>query len=100
MAKYFLQYGWEPIVLTAKLPGKPPAGIRLIETNYHDILDNFKSKLGLSPEKGIHEHLGITVAKNFNYSTWTSKIIKFITEEIAFPDTNKGWFTFAIKCCI
>lgn len=97
LAKYFLQYGWEPIILTAKLPGKPPAGIRIIETNYHDILANFKSKLGLSPEKGLHEQLNISVTKNFDYPTWRSKIIKFLKEAIAFPDTNKGWFTFAIN---
>lgn len=97
LAKYFQRYGWKPIVLTAKSQGIRPDGIRIIETGYNDILSNLKSKVGLNPQEGIHEHLGITVEKNFNYSNWKSKIIKFVKEAIAFPDVNKGWFTFAVN---
>ena len=42
LAKYFTKYGWEPIVMTVKRPGKPPEGIRIIETDYKDILKETK----------------------------------------------------------
>ena len=66
LAKYFPEYGWEPTVLTIKRPGKLPEGIRLIETDYKDILNEKKIKVGFNPNETVHERLGIKVSKNFN----------------------------------
>ena len=97
LAKYFPKYGWETIVLTVKHPGKPPEGIRVIETNYKDIIGTMKSKLGFSAKQGMHDQLGITVNKDYDYPTLKSKIIKLSKEIITFPDPNKGWYKFAMK---
>jgi len=98
LAKYFPEFGWEPIVLTAKLQGNPPQNVRIIETEYKDIIKEMKSKLGFNKEIGIHEQMGIPVkSKNFNHPTLRSKIIKLFKEIIAFPDENKGWYEFAVK---
>jgi glycosyltransferase involved in cell wall biosynthesis len=97
LAKYFPDYGWQPIVLTPKLPGKPPEGIRIIETDYRNIKSEMKTKLGFQPEQGLHEQLNMTVTKNFNYSAWKSKIIKLLKEVIAFPDQHRYWAKFALK---
>lgn len=32
LAKYLPKFGWEPLILTAKLPGPAAAGTRIIET--------------------------------------------------------------------
>ncbi len=97
LGKYFPKYGWEPIVLTAKLHEKPPDGIRVIETDYKDITNIMKSRIGLNPQKGVHQQLGITVSKDFNYPTWKSKIIRLLRELINYPDDRKGWYKFAVK---
>ena len=97
LAKYFPQFGWEAIVLTPKLSGKPPEGIKIIETDYKDIVSGIKSKVGFSPEKGVHEQLGIAVSRDFNYPTWKSKIIKFAKEIVGYPDNKKGWIKFAVE---
>ena len=97
LAKYFPKYGWMPIVLTIKHPGKPPEGIRIIETEYTDIFDKIKLRTGFKPDKPIHEQLGIKITKNYKYSTLKSKTIKFAREIISFPDEKKGWYQFAIK---
>ena len=55
LVKYLPKYGWEPIVLTAKLPGKPPEGINIIETDYKDVTRIIMSKFGFNPEKGLHD---------------------------------------------
>ena len=72
LGKYFPKYGWEPIILTARLPGEKPEGVRVIETDYKDIINIIKSRIGLNPQKGVHQQLGITVFKDFNYPTWKS----------------------------
>jgi len=97
LAKYFPDFGWEPIVLTAKLLGEPPEGIKIIETNYKDIDSAIKSRFGFNPEKGLHEQLGIRITKDFNYQTWKSKFIKLIKEIIYFPDAQRGWYKYALK---
>lgn len=97
LAKYLPEFGWEPIVLTVKRPGKTPKGIRIIETDYKDFLNEIKLKIGFKQEQGIHEQLGIAVSTNFNYPTWKSKIIKLLREIIAYPDAERGWYKFAIE---
>ena len=98
LAKYLPKFGWNPIVLTVKHPGKPPEGIKKIETDYKDIVAVIRSKIRFNSEKMIHEQFaGITVSKNFDYQTWRSKIIKLVKEIIVFPDDERGWYRYAIK---
>jgi hypothetical protein len=96
LAKYLPRFGWEPIVLTIKLPGKPPDGIRVIETDYKDVLSEWKSRLRFNAQKGLHEQVNIKETKNFDYSTWKSKAIKFVKEIIAFPDEFIGWYRYGL----
>jgi len=97
LAKYFPQYGWSPVVLTVKHPGKPPEHIRIIATDYKDILNKIKVKTGFNPDRSVHEQFGIRITKNFNYSTWKSKAIKLLKQIILFPDEQKGWYNFALN---
>jgi len=94
LAKYFLHYGWEPIILTPKLPGAPPPNIKVFETEYKDIIGCLKSKVGLDPALGTHEQLGLGDACD---QTWKSQIIQRASEILAFPDMQRGWYGHAIK---
>ena len=97
LARYLPAFGWEPVVLTAKLPEKAHSGVRVIETEYNDILSAMKLKIGLNPDSGLHEQLGIKESKNYDYPTWKSKGIKLLKETIAFPDEKRGWYKYLIK---
>jgi glycosyltransferase involved in cell wall biosynthesis len=83
--------------LTAKLPGGPQDDIRIIETNYKDVLSSIKSSFGFDEKKGIQEQLNIHISKDYIYPTLKSKIIKASGELIAYPDAHQGWCKSAIK---
>ncbi len=97
LAKYLPSFGWEPVILTAKLPGEKPEGFRVIETDYKDVVNTIKSRIVSNPKKTLHEQLGISVTKNFNHTTWKSRLIKIVRETIAYPDDKRGWFKYAVK---
>ncbi len=97
VAKYFPKYGWEPIVLTIKHTGKLPEEIRIIETDYKNIIDEIKLKIGFNLDDLVHEQLGLKVTKNYKPSTLKGKTIKLLKDIILFPDEQKGWYKFAIK---
>ena len=46
LAKHLPQFGWEPLILTANLPGPAPEGIQVIQTDYVSILSKFKGLCG------------------------------------------------------
>ena len=97
LAKYFPEFGWEPIVLTAQLPGKPQNGLRIIETDYKDVLASAKSLFGFDRNRSLQEQINIHVSKNYTHDTLRSKIIKFAKEIIAYPDYQRGWYKYAIQ---
>ncbi|MDA8156625.1 MAG: glycosyltransferase [Actinomycetota bacterium] len=96
IAKYLKYYGWEPIVLTVKHPGNSPAGIKIIPTEYSDRLAKIKKIFGFKAGDGMHQQLGIPVAKDFGYPTLKSKAIKAFREIVAFPDNEIGWLRHAM----
>ncbi|MFP3867799.1 MAG: glycosyltransferase [Desulfobacteraceae bacterium] len=97
LAKYFPSFGWQPTVLTAKLPGNPPEGITIVETEYKDVLGLFKSRFGFNNQKGLHEQLGIAEPSSFASPTWKSKFIKNARKIIAFPERQIGWYKYALE---
>lgn len=52
LAKHLPRYGWEPIVLTPRLPDGPRPAVQIIETHYQDVLGQWKSRFGLDPSWG------------------------------------------------
>jgi glycosyltransferase involved in cell wall biosynthesis len=96
LAKYLPEFGWEPIILTAPLDEKPDPRFRIVETDYHDALGFLARLLKLNPEddvrKQIKRRLGITSKKSF-----MDFVLTCAGEIINYPDSDKGWKTFAIK---
>ena len=48
LVKYLPKFGWDPIVLAPQLPAGARPPVRLIETDYRDVLTELKAKLGMS----------------------------------------------------
>ena len=102
LAKYLPRYGWEPVVLTPRLPDGPrPAGQiprgQIIETGYQDILGQWKSRFGFDPKRGIHQQLSLPRAKTPNSSLPHTALMKWLRPLLFFPDLTKGWMPFATE---
>jgi hypothetical protein len=63
LAKHLPRYGWEPIVLTPRLPDGPRPAVQIIETDYQDVLGQWKSRFGLDPNRGVHQQFSLPLAK-------------------------------------
>ncbi|HUS50975.1 MAG TPA: glycosyltransferase [Candidatus Paceibacterota bacterium] len=101
LANYLIEFGWQPIVLTAPLRGKPDFGakVKIIETPYRDMFYHLKKLLrwfGISSDRSVSEQLkekiGVTSKKSFIDFLLNSYMAIF-----AYPDTEKYWKSFAIK---
>ena len=94
LAKYLPQYGWNPIILTAILPGDPDPQFTVIQTPYNDVVAQWKKRLGLNPNQ--------TLTEQFNVSTKSERLsiverIALISSEIiAYPDSKRGWYDHAV----
>ena len=102
LAKYLPLYEWEPVVLPPSLPDGPrPAGQiargQIVETDYQDVLGQWKSRFGFDPERGIHQQLHLPRAKTPNRSLPHSAFMKWLRPLLFFPDLTKGWMRFAAQ---
>jgi glycosyltransferase involved in cell wall biosynthesis len=99
LAKYLPEFGWEPIILTPKLPESPNTKFRIIQTPYRDVIGSLTKAIGFKTEEGvksqIKKKLGMCTPKNKRL--FVDSILLFIQEIIAYPDLEKGWYQYAIK---
>jgi glycosyltransferase involved in cell wall biosynthesis len=92
LAKYLPEFGWEPTILTAKLPSTPDPRYHVIETKDSDILVEWKRWLGFSPDKTFRDQLGQTVEKD----TYMDYLLNAAKEILAYPDYNKKWYQYTL----
>ncbi|MEM2751077.1 MAG: hypothetical protein QXH53_05360 [Nitrososphaerales archaeon] len=106
LAKYFLKYDWQPIVVTPPL--KNVTGlhliddeflkkIRVIQVPYSDTINNLKQILGFNTQEGVRRQ----IEERFGtYSTKTlllKSFIRFYKEIFYYPDQHRAWKSRAIK---
>lgn len=91
ISKYLPQYGYEPIVIVPKTsnPTVNLSGVRVIETDYEDMLSKFLPK-------GDSEPAGEAVSEP---NKVLSKAISLAGEVFAYPDGMKYWKKPAIEEC-
>jgi glycosyltransferase involved in cell wall biosynthesis len=97
LAKYLPNFGWEPLIMTVRLPGPVPKGVEVVETDYVDILGNFKGWLGFKQHLTLKKQLGIPVGKHGATRPLLSRVISRMRSVIAFPDKEVGWVKFAVQ---
>jgi glycosyltransferase involved in cell wall biosynthesis len=95
LAKYLSEFDWEAMILTTILPSNPDAEFRVIQTPYYDVIASWKKRFGLKPEEGVKKKYGITSHKN--KKSLVDFILNFLSEIIAYPDAQKGWYKYAVK---
>src|SRR5437867_2204668 len=96
LAKYLPEFGWEPVILTPKLPDVRRPFAQVVQTGYQDVLQQWKARLRLDPSRGLHEQLNLGLASRPNSSPAHTKIIDCVKSWLACPDAMKGWVPFAM----
>lgn len=96
LARYLPEFGWEAVILTAALPGKPDPHFEVIETQYHDSLGFGKKLFRLDSQSPL-----IAQVKNKLKVKSERSPLDFILATvggiIAYPDPQKGWRRFAVE---
>ncbi len=95
LAKYLPEFGWEPTVITIKYPDKTDSAFRTIETEYSDLMTNWKSKLGFNLDEGVQDQLNVN-SKQKSKGVLDYLINKWL-EIFAYPDPEKNWYKPAVK---
>jgi hypothetical protein len=97
LAKYLPQFGWEVVVLTPKIEGAPRQSTLIIETDYRDVLKDWKRRLHLDPDHGLHEQFGLPEAKEPGFQPLHTRALKLARYFLTYPDPTKGWIPFALS---
>src|ERR1700687_34626 len=97
LAKYLPRFGWEPTVLTVKLPGVRPSWAPVVETGDEDVLQTWKVRFGLEGGRSLHEQLGLPLTQKRDSQLMHTKVLFAMRYLLAFPDSTKGWIPFAIR---
>lgn len=101
LAKYLPEFGWEPVILTADLPGVPDQRFKVIETNYPGaVTAKLKKKLGLHPDKKFQEQIKILSKAAGGKKFFVDKLVAIAEGLFIYPDGQKKWYPFAVRAGI
>ena len=96
LVKYLPEFGWNPVVLTVKIPSAiSDKEMIIFETPYTDTVDIWKKSLGLPLNKSLPDLLNIDTKKQ--KKTLVDKIINLWYEIFIFPDETINWSKSAIE---
>ncbi|MGB2582721.1 MAG: glycosyltransferase, partial [Dehalococcoidia bacterium] len=99
LAKYLPEFGWEAVILTAKLPHKSAPEFKVIETRYDDTFGLAKRFLGLDTDQNVMTQIA-QLKKKLHIKSEKS-VLDFLLapwgEITAYPDPQKGWRSFAVE---
>ncbi len=98
IAKYLPEFGWQPIILTAALPGKPDPRYRVIETDYGgDTSQRISRKLGLNPSKKLLDQVPLSAKTLQSDSPFFNGVRDFVAGILIYPDEEEGWYSYAVE---
>jgi len=101
LARYLPEFGWQAVILTAALPGRPDPQFEVVETPRRDsgVLSWGKRLFKLDPEQNLMAQIA-QLKKKLRIKSERSPLDLLLTavgEITAYPDPQKGWRRFAIK---
>lgn len=99
LTRYLPEFGWEAVILTAKLPDKPAPEFTVIETRYDDTFGLAKRFLGLDTEQNMMTQIA-QLKKKLHIKSEKSMLDLLLApwgEITAYPDPQKGWRSFAVE---
>lgn len=93
LAKYLPDFGWKPVIVTAKAPGLKDPGFEVLETQMSDSLNLVKKLLKINSEQTLMAQIA-QLKRKLRVKSDTSlldKLLALIGEVTAYPDFQKGW---------
>lgn len=97
LAKYLPFFGWEPIILTKKIPHTRDCRIITTQHAIYNSIATFKKKIGMAPEIAVSNSLNLS-KKGLNSKLF--KMLYILPEILAYPDPQKDWYdsAFNVAC--
>ncbi len=101
LAKYLPQFGWQPVILTAALPGRPDPQFEVVETLRRDsaVLSLGRRLFNLDTEQNLMAQI-TQLKKKLRVRSERSPLDFLLTaigEVTAYPDPQKGWRACAVQ---
>lgn len=99
LAKYLPDLGWQPTVVTPRVPGRHPGPSPIVETDDRDMAASFKRLLGLRPDVALKDAVSGDAAP-IRKRRLRSRLIETAKSLVAFPDSNRGWIAIAQRAAL
>lgn len=101
LARYLPEFGWEAVILTAALPGRPDPQFQVVETQHRDssALGWGKRLFKLDTEQTLMAQIA-QLKRKLRIKSERSPLdlmLAAIGEITAYPDPQKGWRRFAVE---
>ncbi len=96
LAKYLPQFGWEPVVVTPKIQDAKRQSQLIVETEYRDVLEEWKARLSFDRKRGLHEQFNLPVANKPGSELPHTRLLGWMKYLLTYPDPFKGWIPFAL----
>ncbi|MFC1927483.1 glycosyltransferase [Chloroflexota bacterium] len=101
LARYLPEFGWQAVILTAALPGKPDPQFEVVETQRRDstVLRLGKRLFKLDTEQNLMAQTA-QLKKKLRIRSERSPLdllLAAVGEVTAYPDAQKGWRAYAIE---
>lgn len=100
LAKYLPRFGWEPVIVTPRFPGRAGWSTPLVETGDRDILAELKRRLGFRGETGLQAQLGLSSMNGEGGSRVLSYLARLAKAVWCYPDDQRGWFPYAYEAAL
>lgn len=99
LVRYLPEFGWEPVVLTAKMPGRVATGLTVIETPYRDAFGSWRRRVGIDPHQNIMTQVNQLKRKLHIKSerSLLDRVVAVVGEIVAYPDPQKSWRSPAVR---
>jgi hypothetical protein len=97
LVKYLPRFGWECTVLTPRIEGASRGSTMIVETEYQDVLQDWKARLGLDRERTVSEQVGLSSPARPGTLPASTRIVNLVRYFLSFPDPRKGWIPFALE---
>ena len=77
------------------MPGQPDPKMCIVQTPYYDVVENWKRRVGLNPQKTLNEQLSLKRKKDTR--SLVDRVTSIPYEIITYPDERIGWYNHAMR---
>lgn len=83
-------------MLTPRVDGTSRGSKMVIETEYQDVLEDWKARLGMDRKRTVSEQVGLASPGRPGSLPVSTRMINLVRYFLSYPDPRKGWIPFAL----